>query len=330
MSFEPPSRKRPADTAVPEVRIPPNAFGICFGLAGLAEAWGTATETFGTPKAVANVLYVITAVVWIALLFAYCRQGIKRIAADFHDGVVAPFIQLICLVAILLGAALFDYAPTAGRVVVGISIGFALLFGAWLTGQWIVQDLDVNHFHPGYFLPTVAGGLLAAATAAEVGWTAVAETLFGIGVVCWVLVGSILLNRLFFLPRLPPPLIPTWALEIAPPAVGGFAYFAITHGRIDLVSYVFAGYTVLMALVQLRFIPVYASQKFSAAFWAFTFAYAAVIADAIEWLGVKRPPGYAALAGIALALISLLIVWIAVRSVIKLAQGTFFPKAPPV
>jgi tellurite resistance protein len=85
-----------------------------------------------------------------------------------------------------------------------------------------------------------------------------------------------------------------------------------------------------MALVQLRFIPVYASQKFSAAFWAFTFAYAAVIADAIEWLGVKRPPGYAALAGIALALISLLIVWIAVRSVIKLAQGTFFPKAPPV
>ncbi|MGQ4426721.1 TDT family transporter, partial [Streptomyces violaceoruber] len=141
-------------------------------------------------------------------------------------------------------------------------------------------------------------------------------------------VGSILLNRLFFLPMLPPPLIPSLALESAPPAVAGYAYFAITDGKTDMIAYGFLGYTVLMVLVQLRFLTIYAKQKFSAAFWSFTFSYAAVITYVIEWLGAKHPHGYTVMAVLALTLISTFIATIAVRSAIKIGQGTFFPKIP--
>src|SRR3977135_1197891 len=53
---------------------------------------------------------------------------------------------------------------------------------------------------------------------------------FGIGIICWLLLGSILLNRLFFRPSLPAALVPTLAIEAAPPAVAGGAYYAITSG----------------------------------------------------------------------------------------------------
>ena len=33
-----------------------------------------------------------------------------------------------------------------------------VLHGGWVTGQWFVVDLDRSKLHPGYFLPTVAGG----------------------------------------------------------------------------------------------------------------------------------------------------------------------------
>ena len=32
--------------------------------------------------------------------------------------------------------------------------------GGWLTGQWITGGIDPDAVHPGYFLPTAAGGLM--------------------------------------------------------------------------------------------------------------------------------------------------------------------------
>jgi tellurite resistance protein len=36
------------------------------------------------------------------------------------------------------------------------------LFGGLITGEWIIMELDRSEFHPGYILPTVAGGFVAA------------------------------------------------------------------------------------------------------------------------------------------------------------------------
>jgi tellurite resistance protein len=67
----------------------------------------------------------------------------------------------------------------------------------------------------------VAGGLAGADAAAKVHLHALAEASFGIGILCCLLFGSLLLNRLFFRPMLPPPLVPTLAIEFAPPVVAG-------------------------------------------------------------------------------------------------------------
>ena len=71
--------------------------------------------------------------------------------------------------------------------------------------------------HPGYFLPTVAGGLVAAGGAAEVGQRRLAEVVFGLGLICWIVLGSILLARLLVRPALPAVLTPTLAIEVARP-----------------------------------------------------------------------------------------------------------------
>lgn len=44
--------------------------------------------------------------------------------------------------------------------------------GGVLTGQWIAAGVDHDSIHPGYFLPTVAGGLVGANAASSClpGW----------------------------------------------------------------------------------------------------------------------------------------------------------------
>jgi tellurite resistance protein TehA-like permease len=86
-----------------------------------------------------------------------------------------------------------------------------------------MTGIDPDSVHPGYFLPTAAGGLIGANAAAQVHLHALAEASFGIGVICWVMLGSTILNRLFIRPALPSALVPTMAIELGIPAVAGLA-----------------------------------------------------------------------------------------------------------
>ena len=51
--------------------IPPNYFGIAFGLAGLAELWVWATPIWGVSDVVGRVMELVAAVIWLALLLLY-------------------------------------------------------------------------------------------------------------------------------------------------------------------------------------------------------------------------------------------------------------------
>ncbi|MGH3408245.1 MAG: hypothetical protein ACRDRJ_37955 [Streptosporangiaceae bacterium] len=90
--------------------------------------------------------------------------------------------------------------------------------------------------------------------------------------ICWLLLGSTVLNRLFFKRALPPALVPTLAIELAPPVVAGVAHFQVAGRVINPISAGLAGYAILMALVQVRFIPAFRRLSFGPGFWAFTFS----------------------------------------------------------
>lgn len=307
------------------IRIPPNLFSIPFGLAGLADAWNAAGPLLHVSAAVPRVIYVLAAVVWLVLLAAYVAQGLPRMMADLRDPVLGPFVSLAVITPMILAAARAAVAFSAGRVLVVVFLVLTLVLGGWLTGEWIVGDLSQDAWHPGDFLPTVAGSLLGAYAAAAVHLHGAAMASFGAGIICWLLLGSTMFNRLFFRPMPPPALVPTLAIEIAPPALAGIAYFALNGGSVNLLAHGLGGYVVIMALVQLRFVPRYARLRFSPGFWAFTFSYAAVATDALVWITVTRPPGAAGYAIVIVTLITVFIAAIAVRTVIALARGQFLP-----
>ena len=179
--------------------------------------------------------------------------------------------------------------------------------------------------HPGYFLPTAAGGLIGANAAAQVHLHALAEASFGIGVICWIMLGSVIMNRLFTRPALPNALVPTLAIELGIPAVAGLAYFAVAGRTVSFVARALGGYAVLMALVQVRLIPVYHRLSFTPGAWSFTFAYAAAAADALTWLAIKKPPASTGYAIAVIALLTAFVSWIAFRSVVLAVRGQLFP-----
>jgi tellurite resistance protein len=300
-----------------------------FGLAGLAGTWLTLADHGRAPVAVGNVLLAVSTLVWAVLIVTYLAHAASdrgRIAADLRDPVAGPFASLALITPVLLAAqGIYPHFESAGRAVVDVFIVGVVLLGGWFTGQWIYGPLEFSKIHPGYFLPTVAGGLVASIGAAEVGQLRLAQVMFGLGVICWLMVGSMILARLFFQPTLPTALIPTLAIEVAPAAVASLAYFAQHGDHIDQVAALLGGYGILMVLTQVRLLPAFVGLHFMPSFWSFTFSWAAVATVGLHWLDTLRPAGYVGYEYAVTGLISLLTGAIAVRTLVSLAGGQLLP-----
>jgi tellurite resistance protein len=310
------------------LRVPPSLFAIPLGLAGLATAWHAAGAELGTPTAVPDAIDILAAVVLLVVGWLYAAQGPRRMLADARDPVQAPFLAVPAITAMMLAAALASVSFAAGRVLVVIFLAVTIAAAGWLGGQWIASDLDRTSVHPGYYLPSVAGGLVGAITLSQVHLHGLAEAAFGLGILSWVLLGSVVLGRLITAKSLPAALQPVTAIEVAPAALAGVAWFALAAGRgITVIASAIGGYLVLMALIQLRLISVYRKLRFTPGFWAFTFSYAIAITCALEWITRTNPPGATGYAIAAIAAITLFIGAIAVRTLIAIGRGQFLTRA---
>src|SRR5258707_1743679 len=308
--------------------IPPSFYSITFGLVGLARVWHLAGSLYGLSAAIGDALFLVAALVFLLFFAALVIKLVlapKTVLADLADAAIGPMFSLLPITGMLLAVGLEPYAFDAARVLFLVFFVATVLLGGWYTGQWIVAALDAGNFGPAYFLPTVAGGILGSDSAASLGLTGLGWLSFGIGMISWLMLGPIILNRLYLRPGLSAALIPTLAIIIVPSVIAGNAYFVLTGGRIDPLAYALAGYTVLMALVQLRLVSLYLKLKFSPGFWAFAFSYATTAAYALRWIHLQRFAGAAMLGYVVLAAITLFIGGIALRSLVALWQGKFLP-----
>jgi len=313
----------------PRHRLTPNLFAIPFGVSGLAQCWTVAADLGTAPAWPGGVLWVLAAAVWVLVAGAWLSR-LRRpadLGRELADPTTGPFVAVAVIVPMLLGAALARQLPTAGHVVFLTALVLTVLAGGWLSGEWILADTTLAQWHPGYFLPTVGGGLIAAALSEGFGHRSLARLMFGYGTVCWIVLGSIILTRLFTQPALPVGLRTTLAIEVAPPVVAGIAWFRINGGRVDPVALGLAGYALLMAMVQLRLVPLYRTLPFGPGWWAFSFPYAAAAAYSLQWLSAEHVAGERAWTWALLTLVTVAATGLAWRTVAALAGDRFLPPA---
>jgi tellurite resistance protein len=307
-----------------------NLFAVCFGLAGLSQAWTTLMRLVHGPDWPGNALWIVAALVWLITVIGYLGNvgAQRRWRQELSDQTLGPFASLIFIVPLLLSVPLAAQARGAGEVVFGCAAALTVIFGAWITGDWIARNGDIRRWHPGYYLPAAAGGLIAGGASAALGFTTLSHVLFGLGVGTYLLIGSIIGQRLFVVPELPAALLPTIAIELAPSVVAADSWFAINDGRVDTTFAVISGFAVLMVLAQLRLIPLYRTAPFGPAYWAFSFPAAAAVTCGLHWLGAEHVPGATGLGYAAVGVLSAGVLLLAWRTVIALMRGTFFLRVP--
>lgn len=297
-------------------RLPLNAFGIAFGLTGLAGTWTAANASLGAPTAPGEALWLVAATTWAATLVRYASavRHAGDAAQDLRHPVLGPFAALVPATGSLLAAHLAQHLPTAGTALVWAMFAATAAFGAWFLASLLTTPRPAAAVHGGYLLPTVAASLITAQSLAMTGHPATATALFGVGVLFWLLIGTGLLVRFAAGTELPATLLPTLAIFSAPPAVAGNAWWAIAGPHPGVVHDVLLGAMVALLLPHAFLVRRYLRLPFALGFWAFTFTTAASATYAVRLLTLSPSPLRTALAWVAVAAATGVIGAIAARS----------------
>ena len=312
-------------------RLQPGLFAMPLGTLGLAGAWRR-VAAFDGPQAPAH--GVADALLWLglallALLLALWAVRLVRhgalIRAEWDHPVQAALSALLP-VSVLLAVALV-VPRWEGWQALAWPLALASLAMMGVLAWRVVARLSTGRIPaelvtPALYVPTVAGGLVGALALSALGQAGWAALLFGMGLSAWALLEMRVLNRLFDGP-LPPPLRPTLGVEMAPAAVGTLALatlWPLMPAEALVVCLGIASGPILAVLTRWRY---WSAVPFSAGFWSFSFPIAAMAAAIAET--VRRGGWPPEVAWIAVALASMLIAYLALRTLVLLAQGRLLP-----
>lgn len=315
--------------AVPSV--PASFFGMVLGLIGLGNSWRAARDLWGLPAFVGEVLMAAGAAVWVVLLVLFFAKWIGRpgeaVAEALHP-VQCCFIGLVGVSTMLVGVAAQPYSHQAGIALCVAGAAFTFGFAVWRTGGLWHGERDDAATTPVLYLPTVAGSFVAAIAAGALGAPQWGRLALGAGLLSWLAIESVLLHRFYTAPILPPALRPTLGIQLAPPAVGAVAYLSVTSGPPDLPGYALVGYALLQLLVLARLLPWILEQKFSPAYWSFTFGLTALATVMLRMTQRGDDGPVATLAPAVFMSVSAILAVIIAKTIWLLVSGRLLPSAP--
>jgi tellurite resistance protein len=306
--------------------FPVTFFAVVMGLGGLTLAWQRAAAVLDAPELIGKALFWITAVVYLAILVAYLAKLARHpgaVRAELHHPVRLAFMPTSAIALLLLATAADPYLPHVAGALWWAGVLTQLPMTLYVLSAWISRPaFGLQHITPAWFIPVV-GNLVVPLAGAEHGPAELSWFFFSFGLVFWAALLPLVLTRLFIHEQpIPPQLLPTLAVLLAPPAVAFLDYLRMepdgfgTFARVLYYTALFFGLLVLAQFATLRRVPFFLS------WWAYSFPLAALTAATVVMAAaLGKPAALVALSWVLLAGLSLLLVTLAVRTAAAMAGG---------
>jgi tellurite resistance protein len=311
-------------THAPQFAVPASLFSAVLGLVGLGNCWRMAHPLWGYPLGVAQGIHALAISSWLILLALFAVKWMQNTAAaKAHTchGIQGNFVALVPISSMLIALAIAPYSQALATAAFLSGLLGWLLFALWQGGRAFTHGGAAANPTHALYIPWVAGNFSAALVSSSLGWTGWDQMFFGAGVLSWLAVESVVLQRVLTGDPMPAALRATLGIQLAPPAVGLVAYLAVASQPSALVVHMLLGYAVLQALLMMRLLPWICAQGWSMSYWSVSFGATGLALGALRWLAHSASAPALALAGllfyIANGVVALLLVgsvWEVLRS----------------
>ena len=330
MSSSPPIGSAPASTSAAPERplqyLPVALFGSVMGLCGLSAAWHLAQLLFDLPAWISTFIGAVAVIAFIALVGGYTVKLVvapDAVRAEYGHPIAGNLFGTVFISLLLLPLVVEPVLPRAAVGLWAVGVVGMVVFAWRMVDRWTTTTQHPTHATPAWIVPVV--GLLdipiAAPALALPPLHGVMVFGLAVGLFFAVPVFTLVFARLLFEEGLPPALQPTLMILLAPFAVGTTAYINVSGG-VDLFAQSLYMITLFLLVVLAgRLRHLLRCCPFRVGWWAVSFPLAASAVAALR-IARAEPGAVAEVIAIALlALATVVIAWLAVRTLLGLARG---------
>ena len=305
-------------TTIPVNRLqffPIMMFAIIMGLSGLTIAFQKAEEILEMKGEISIILAVSVALLFITICFIYLAKIIRyfdEVKKEFSHPVRINFFAASAISFLLISIVFHPINESIAFYTFIIGTVMQTFFTLYTISFWINKNMEIQHSNPAWFIPIV-GNVIVPVAGVEFTHIHFLMYYYSIGLFFWVILTSILINRIIFHHQLAIKFIPTLFIFIAPPAVAFIAYIKM-YGEFDMFASFLFSLALFFTFLLLFMYKNFLNLKFFISWWAFTFPIDAV---SIATMVAYKKTGimvYYYLSYIFMIIATLVVLFVAVRT----------------
>jgi tellurite resistance protein len=257
--------------------FPITLYAALMGMTGFTIAYQKAVHFFHLPASGFFFLLGVVSFFFLSVTAAYVLKAWRypdMVSVEFDHPVKINFFAAFPIVLLLLGIAFYAAFPPVGIVLWYAGTAIMAVVTLYVLRMWVHKHFDLTAINPAWFIPIV-GNLLIPVAGVEFLPKEVSLYFFSIGIFFWILLSSIVLQRLIVNPLLPSKFIPMLFIFIAPPAVAFISYIRLA-ASFDVFAGILLSLGLFFGLMIFFMWKSFLKGGFSVSRWAFTFPLAAL------------------------------------------------------
>jgi len=291
-------------------------FAMIMGLTGVSIAWHKAELVFGLPLAMSDAVLAIAVLAFATLSVLYLNKLIRfrpMVLKELAHPIQLNFFPTISISLILLGIAFLPRSPRTAGVLWVLGASMHLLLTLYVIGVWIHHEhFEIHHIHPAWFIPVV-GNVLIPIAGVPLGFPEISWFFFSIGILFWLILFAIIINRVLFHHPLPDRLMPTFFILIAPPAAGFIAYMQLT-GEIDAFARILYYSGLFLTLLLVTQVNRFVRIQYYLSWWAYSFPLAAITIATLIMYEQTGMTTFALIGWVLLSFVTMVVVYLLYRT----------------
>ncbi|PLW80456.1 C4-dicarboxylate ABC transporter [Candidatus Woesearchaeota archaeon] len=246
---------------------------ILLGMIGFSLAYLKAEHVLGFPFHMSSILLYTTIALSAVIFILYFLKWIKypkSVKKELDHPIKLNFFPILAKLFLIASIIYVGTNFILAKYLWWIGVFVQSFFTLYIMSLWIRHSkFEIKHINPSWFIPIVGNILIPIAgvqfISKEVSWF-----FFSIGLIWWVVLFTIVVNRMIFFNPIPDKLLPTFFILFAPPAIGFISLTKLVGEVTDFgrILYYFALFMFILIMFQAN---LFTKIKFYLSWWAYSF-----------------------------------------------------------
>lgn len=296
-------------------------YAIVMGLSGLTITYQKAALWLGFPAILGEILMYATTLVFFIVSFIYVRKTLTykmAVVNEFSHPIRINFFAAISISMLMLAIIYREEFPLISALFWYPGTVFHFYLTMYTISFWINKNQQLDHSNPAWFIPIVGNVLVPVGGMGFVDID-ILIYFFSVGIFFWIILFSVILNRIIFHNQMAVKFMPTLFILIAPPAVGFIAYFKM-FGVVDTFALFLFNLALFFTLLILFMYKNFIKIKFFISWWAFVFPIAAMAISAMLMYHIKGTLFFEILSYVMVAATTIIILIVAYQTIVHIGK----------